>query len=223
MRLRFLLLTLLFIVVPPSRVSEALAHSALPPESAVYRLEVTEGFCSGVAIAPARMLTARHCMPGVGDTDGPMSIPLSEDIVVALDPHGNVFRLKWVRYDTTDTALLELLPGQPYFPFGLSRSERSPQFLDHVSVIGYGCDSIAKLLVARGKRPGVFGFAIGPAEQHLVGILGHVCAGDSGGALVDADGDLLGILVSRGDDHRSAAVLLPELTAGAPPPNLFRN
>lgn len=163
-------------------------------------------FCAGVLVAPARVLTARHCLRG--RAAGGVNVWVGADNLCSTDAvagfRQEVGRLS--RLDGGDAALVQLvhpLTGEQVEPLPIG-VEPAPG--DLVAAWGWGAASptgtkpcAARQTVLRVvERTACAGLA-GPAEAEayfcaVPALEANTCAGDSGGPVVDTAGRLVGIV-----------------------------
>ncbi len=134
--------------------------------------------CSGVAIDPHYILTAKHCT----DTDGPIEVEAfpGERQPAGLVAEASDADLAWLYVARPLRVVAELAPYRPL-----------PGTL--VFAVGFGC--------SRGARPDVHAgaYVATDRDNDLVLAMG-VCPGDSGGPLFDADGRVFGVISKRVED-----------------------
>ena len=162
-------------------------------DPAVVSITIGGGQCSGVVVAPRVVVTAAHCIaPGVGTVD------LDGDTANVL--------ATWVdRYYTGDVdhdlAALRLDRDVAPAPLAISAPVQGP-----VRLIGFGAT------VPAGPRGTRFMVAtqiveVDPRQARAGGAGATTCTGDSGGAAVDTNGALVGV-ITAGDDSCSVASYL---------------
>jgi hypothetical protein len=164
---------------PPAR------PAGYDPSSVVVRyIENGNQICSAVAVGPRRVLTAGHCPKH----DPAARIEIATDsgpphLVVGVDDH-----------PVLDLAVLTLAADlEP--PYAVP-AERPPE-LERVLISGYGCDRARGRLASRGLRSGLFlGEVPDSAHDDLPDFVtvGLGCHGDSGGALMNERGELVGVI-----------------------------
>lgn len=167
----------------------ACAGSVLPPEfqdvpslplESVLFLDLQHGRCTAVAIGPGLALTAGHCV-------SPEAMP-----GVALSYDGSDWAVPTYRESSThDIAVISLYGGKTLA--GVPVAQDLPAKGDPVYIVGYGCPSFDPnlALVRLGVWTGV------TQQDGDWPVIGTVCPGDSGGALFNSDGELLGILARK--------------------------
>lgn len=161
----------------------------LPVESVLYYLQnIGTGYrkCSAVAIEPGLALTAGHCVkdpsPGTATPGQVNTYSMETWAVLSAKTHPSM-----------DLASIGVSGNPDRLPVAEVATEL-PEPGSVVYLLGYGCPSYDPNLPMVRQ-------AVWPGRITLEGefvVLGPVCPGDSGGGLFNAEGELLGILVSRG-------------------------
>lgn len=147
---------------------------ALPYQSVVY-LGFKRHACSGVALAPDKVLTVKHCFSN------------KKDLPVVMAFQAPPTRaLEYIEYPDKDLAVVVLDPVLKHY----TTKRGKAQALDIVYGFGFGCEQAIE------AHPGIYMFKEPQARGHHKMAMG-VCRGDSGGALFDASGGLIGILTAR--------------------------
>lgn len=138
-------------------------------------------YCSGVVVGSTQVLTAFHCMTTNGTT---VVIAGDAEYLVAFHTPST----------TADLTLLEVVS-----PMDIPPVEIATEIPIALMLVGYGCSGYADPV----QRSAVMLFT----TDDQIGIGGCVCHGDSGGAVFDDYGQLLGIMVSTYEDgkHGKAA------------------
>lgn len=173
----------------------------VPVEAVGLLLKDDESACSMVAVEPEVAMTAAHCV--LGETD---KKPFSGVMVgLAFDKHGKtslVSDMEFIWADAeTDIALIHVKNGRFYDTVQISMD--IPKEHDQVWIVGYGCDSDWPHMNAyRSFRPGWYQGYDSDLKDDI--FYAHACHGDSGGALLDMHGQLVGI-TSAGNEHYTAA------------------
>ena len=162
-------------------------------DPAVVSITIGGGQCSGVVVAPQVVVTAAHCIaPGAGTVD-------------VGGATANVTSV-WVdRYYTGDVdhdlAALQLDRDAAITPLAIAAPVLGP-----VRLVGFGAT------VANGPRGGRHAVVTEIGEVDLRqaragGAGATTCTGDSGGAAIDDNGSLVGV-ITAGDDMCTAASYL---------------
>jgi len=158
-------------------------------DPAVVDLEIAGGQCSGVVVAPRVVVTAAHCIANGPGTAG-------DAIVVEV----------WVDryYDggvDHDLAALRLDRDAGVTPLAIA----APQ-LGAVRLVGFGATAPNG---PRGTRHAIETqiIDVAPRSARAGGAGMTTCTGDSGGAAIDPNGALVGV-ISAGDDTCTAASFL---------------
>ena len=132
--------------------------------------------CSGVVIAFERVATAAHCLTSDNlEVDGMPALVIDSDAFL-------------------DIALLDVAGlDRPLVPVAPELPDRAAE----VFVAGYGCTGELEV------RAGAFSGVVAPPQNQIgkIEIRAVSCHGDSGGAIVDVEGRLLGT-VSTSNDFR---------------------
>lgn len=158
-------------------------------DPAVVEVVIAGGQCSGVAVAPRVVVTAAHCaQPGPGGTAGGATI-----VETWIDRYADGS----VGHDLAAVRLDRDLPSYV--------SISDPVAGAHVRLVGFGADEVGMRGVKR-TVDAVIGAVT--TRTMLAGMSGATtCTGDSGGAALDDDGSLVGV-VSAGDDACDATAQL---------------
>ena len=177
---------------PTASVAQAIVGGAeTRTEPAVVGLIAGDRlFCSGTLIAPRAVLTAAHCI----EATTPDTVVAGDALIPVRDarPHPGFTRERL----NDDLALVFLDDDAPVTP---ARVAAAPRLGDHVRVVGYGNAAVGVRDEVPTKRAGTqrvddvtartFRGRPAPASP---------CNYDSGGAVLDAQGDLVGV-ISAGD------------------------
>lgn len=157
----------------------------LPVESVLYfqgkTLEGGYRGCSLVAIEPGTALTAAHCVRDLQ----------AANVQTYTRRHWDV--AAWEAHPNRDIAVLHVA-GPNGMPVA-DVAQDLPEIGDLVYLVGYGCPSYDPKLPM--VRPGTWTGQIDFVDSEWA-VLGPVCPGDSGGGLFNEDGELLGIITSKG-------------------------
>lgn len=138
--------------------------AAVVTDPRVLQLRSGDQFCSAVAVAPHRVLTAEHCIDPVG------LVELRQPSGAQLEA---VVRTPWVGADIVTLKTTATLPAFEY-------ATAAPQQGDLLQLIGYGCGG-QQTHELRALQPAL--------------AAGEACHGDSGGAVLNASGELVGVFV----------------------------
>lgn len=179
------------LLVPALFLLTCCAGAQLPPQlEAVPQLPVeavlnwwngTGGRCSAVVIEDGLALTAQHCV----------------DEGISASAHGiNYTGQRWEvqnfrASEHSDIAVLNL-KGEDSTPHA-AIAPTFPPMGSVVFIVGFGCPSPDPAIPL--VRGGVWTGYLDEDGDHVT--FGEVCPGDSGGALFNADGELLGIISQR--------------------------
>lgn len=127
------------------------------------------GVCTGIVLAPDRVLTAAHCLGDAVQADGRTAIVLKSDAFY-------------------DLALLNVVTVRPILPMAVDTVVRG----EYVSAFGYGWgwDHLTMLTC----RVVLVDFSPNPKMPVGIFTQGGYIPGMSGGPVVNADGELVGIV-----------------------------
>lgn len=169
-------------VPPPSALSAADYNEILPNGAPVTALYIGSGSrCSATRVDARIYLTAKHCLDAVGGNGFLIDQGGQAQDISGIDD-------AWAS-NVTDIAVLlakDVLPADISWTRFAVESYRGSGYLE-----GFGCESALHTY----QRQLRFGFVSGHDSGYL-GVYGKVCGGDSGGALMNDSGDLMGIIVS---------------------------
>jgi hypothetical protein len=148
------------------------------PMATVLKYELERGNCSAVAMTHELAVTARHCLE-------------EAFLGVLYDSQGVGYRVaRATPHPNADIALLEV---EDRLPVESMPAQEPPGLGDLIWTAGYGCLK-AQIMVSPGSWAGI------PGERETFQIMGTACAGDSGGPVWNARGDLIGVMSAK---HRT--------------------
>jgi S1-C subfamily serine protease len=155
------------------------------PHKAAVLLSWENTTCSGVAIGPREVLTAKHCV-AKGKTE-------------VFDQRGGRYLSQTilVRPNSEDVAVVILHPSVSLLDRAYV-SKTSPNTGDLLFVAGFGCFS-----PTLDVRPVIY---LGLSESGGMFLNGSICFGDSGGAVMTQSGELVGVVKARLADGRPGGV-----------------
>ncbi len=162
----------------PEQATTWHADDRVPVHAAVL-VRGEDWLCSGVAVDPHYVITAKHCTDG----DGPIEVEAfpGETQPAGLMAEATDADLAWLYVAHPLRAVAEIAPFRPL-----------PGTL--VFAVGFGC--------SQGTRPDVHAGAYMAQDMDgdLVLAMG-VCQGDSGSPLFDAEGRVFGVISKRVAEH----------------------
>ncbi len=167
-----------------------------PPYIKGTELPYSDGtfLCSSTALEPHTLTTARHCVLAAIEGGSP-------GFVVMPDGSMNEVVNAWVS-PTNDAALLTVKDA---LPMVMPAARELPAVGDILWIAGYGCDSHA------GGTDFIFELRVSPLtylgrDIHGAEVYhGTVCHGDSGGAVFNAKGQLVAIVVAGGENSEGVS------------------
>jgi len=164
-------------------------------KSAIFQVLVLKdgepaGACSAVAYAAGHgtvnALTANHCVhPTVHGEDGPPAHPST----FTIQADGKDITLL-ATAPNLDLAVFQV-PAEKITPLHLAT--RTPEIGEEVAVLGFAYGVV-------GGPPAQFGHVVLSAPKHELWIDAAVIGGDSGGAVIDRSGALLGVTLGFHSD-----------------------
>lgn len=200
---------------PPSL--PAPSYGQVSVAGAVLAVVSEQSGCSAVALEPDLLVTAGHCVDGFG---GPAVVALGRDFAA----DGLLVDATWrapapqpgpVVGVAPDIGLLHVT-GR--LPTTVGVGTELPSTGDRLTLVGYGCDSKWPPFT-RGER-GATALTTGGG---LLVMDGHVCHGDSGGAVFNHSGALVAVMVARGHFEAGPELDLATLISEALPGLLDRS
>lgn len=165
------------------------SHPA-PIRKAVLRIR-TDYTCSAVLVGPRTAVTAGHCVDLMEGLIGAVAQDADGAVV------GRVSSAARAEFGDAGVLLLDR-PARAW----LELSDDPPDYGSPLTLAGYGCEH-GVLGVRTASATGVTDWD-GTTPIH-----GRVCRGDSGGAVLDTRGRLVGIMVSYNTKNKALSYVTP--------------
>ncbi|MEM9188415.1 MAG: S1 family peptidase [Myxococcota bacterium] len=189
--------------------SEAIASGTLGGnDSVVLIVNFAGGLCTGAVIAPRVVLTAKHCIQGNGAFAAP---PTQFRVFVgeSLQRRSAEYAVQEVRPapgcwnlcgDASDVAVMILSTAAREAPLPMNFEDPADLAATEITAIGYGETAAGES--GRKYTTSARVSFVGPAvlglgariEENIIAVNPSVCQGDSGGPMIDAQGNVRGVV-----------------------------